>query len=163
MHAAAGLAFVLAGPLAAGDAPFAANAVLSERALAKGSLIRVGHEAIAPDPTVRRYTGKVVALGSPDESGKSYTFKVAPVGPRNFPLTTDDLRAWRLTILSGKRFGEVFRVQGNTEAEVTVKREGDSIDGVAINDVFVIESIDENGASMFAPATNNNGSPGPGV
>jgi hypothetical protein len=118
---------------------------------------------MAPDPTVRRYTGKVVDLGSPDGKGKVYSFKPAPVGPRNFPLSADDLRGWRMTMLSGKRFGEVFRVKGNTDSEVNVTADSGPIDGVAINDVFVIESIDANGASMFAPATGNSTAPGTGV
>jgi hypothetical protein len=114
-----------------------------------------GHEPMAPDPTLRRYTGKVTALGAPDAEGKVYSFASAPVGPRNFPLKPDDLRGWRMTVLSGKRFGNEFRVGGNTESVIRVNTQTGPVDGLAVNDVFVIESIDANGASMFAtpPAT----------
>lgn len=56
-------------------------------ALDAAGLIRVGHEPIAPDPTIRRYTGMVAALGAPDTQGKVYSSKPSPVGPRNFPLS----------------------------------------------------------------------------
>lgn len=116
----------------------------------RAALVPVGHEAIAPDPTIRRYTGMIAALGAPNTQGKVYTFTPAPVGPRNFPLSPDDLRGWRMTVLSGKRFGEVFRVSGNTTAEITVNADNGPLDGLDVRDVFVIESIDANGASMFA-------------
>ena len=108
-----------------------------------------GHEPMAPDPTLRRYTGKVTALGPPDAKGKVYAFSAAPVGPRNFPLKPDDLRGWRMTVLSGKRFGTEFRIGGNTESEIRVNAQTGPVEGLAVNDVFVIESIDANGASMF--------------
>jgi len=111
---------------------------------------RVGHEPMAPDPTLRRYTGKVTALGAPDAKGRVFAFTVAPVGPRNFPLKPDELRGWRMTVLSGKRFGTAFRIGGNTESEVRVNAETGPVEGLAVNDVFVIESIDANGNSMFA-------------
>ncbi|HZZ92353.1 MAG TPA: hypothetical protein VFE23_07310 [Usitatibacter sp.] len=113
-------------------------------------LHRVGHEPMAPDPTLRRYTGKVTALAPADAQGKVYGFTCAPVGPRNFPLKTDDLRGWRMTVLSGKRFGTVFRIAGNSGTEIRVNAETGPVQGLAANDVFVIESIDANGASMFA-------------
>jgi hypothetical protein len=101
------------------------------------------------DPTIRTYTGTVVALGVPSTDGKVYAFKVAPTGPRNFPLTNDDLRGWRLTLLTGKRFSRVFTVQSNTASEVTVTVDKGSLDGVAVQDLFVIESVDGDGASLF--------------
>jgi hypothetical protein len=114
------------------------------------TLAHAGHEPMAPDPTLRRYTGKVTALGAPDAKGKVYAFTGAPVGPRNFPLATDDLRGWRMTVLSGKRFGGEFRIGGNTGTDIRVNAESGPLEGLAVNDVFVIESIDANGNSMFA-------------
>jgi len=83
--------------------------------------------------------------------GKLYSFTTARVGPHSFDLSPDDLRGWRMTVLSGKQFGHVFRVSGNTESVVTVKNDKGGLDGLQVHDVFVIESIDENGMSMFAP------------
>lgn len=114
------------------------------------ALHRVGHEPMAPDPTLRRYTGKVTAIGAPDAKGNGFAFKSVPLGPRSFVPKPGELRAWRMTVLSGKRFGAEFRVGANTDTEVTVKPDKGPIDGLAVNDVFVIESVDENGASMFA-------------
>ena len=129
----------------------------------RGVLVRVGHEPMAPDPTIRRYTGAVAALGRRDPEGKLYTFKLSPLGPRNFPLSRDDLRGWRMTILSGRHFGEVYWVNGNTESEVTVHRDNGPIDALDVRDVFIIESIDANGASMFAPKTGAGSAASPGV
>jgi len=112
--------------------------------------VHAGHEPMAPDPTIRRYTGKVTAVGTPDAQGKVFSFSSVPVGPRSFVPKPDELRTWRMTVLSGKRFGAEFRVGANTDSQVTVKPDKGPVDGLAVNDVFVIESIDENGASMFA-------------
>ena len=116
------------------------------------AFIQVGHDNIVVDPTIRRYTGMVAALGSPNAEGKLYRFKPSPVGPRSFPLTGNDLRGWRMTVLSGKRFGQVFTVGSNTESEITVTADKGPIDGLDVRDVFIIESIDVNGVSMFGPA-----------
>jgi hypothetical protein len=112
--------------------------------------VHAGHEPMAPDPTIRRYTGKVTAIAAPDARGRVFTFSSVPVGPRSFVPKPDELRTWRLTILSGRRFGAEFRVGTNTDHEITVKPDKGPVEGLAVNDVFVIESIDENGASMFA-------------
>jgi len=154
---AVGVTFVFSAALA--TAPILASASSFDRA----GFVRVGHEPIAPDPTIRRYTGMVAALGPPDAQGKRYAFKPSPVGPRNFPLSSNDLRGWRMTMLSGKRFGEVFRVGGNTESEITITADSGPIDGLELRDLFVIESIDADGASMFAPAAGPGGVPAPGV
>jgi hypothetical protein len=129
----------------------------------RGGLVQVGHEPMAPDPTIRRYTGMVAALVPRGSEGELYTFTLAPLGPRNFPLSRDDLRGWRVTMLSGRHFGEVFRVSGNTESQVTVRPDNGPIDGLDVRDVFVIESIDASGASMFAPKTGGGAAPSPGV
>jgi len=115
------------------------------------ALHRVGHEPMAPDPTIRRYTGKVTAVGAPDAAGNVVSFESVPVGPRSFVPKPDELRTWRMTVLSGKRFGTEYRVGSNTDHQITVKPgNAGTLAGLAVNDVFVVESIDENGASMFA-------------
>ena len=142
---------------------FTATPVLADALSFERGFVRVGHEPMAPDPTIRRYTGMVAALGGPDVHGKRYAFEPSPVGPRNFPLSTNDLRGWRMTMLSGKRFGVVFRIGGNTESEITVTAETGPIDGLDVRDLFVIESIDADGAARFAPAAGPGGAPAPGV
>jgi hypothetical protein len=126
----------------------AANFPRDSRAFVAG-FIRVGHDNIVVDPTVRRYTGMVAALGAPDADGKLYSFKPSPVGPRSFPLKPDDLRGWRLTVLAGKRFGQVFTVATNSESDITITADKGSIDGLGISDVFVIESVDAAGVSLY--------------
>ena len=147
----------------ASSAPLSIAPAIGPFDFVRSNFVRVGHEAIAPDPTIRRYTGMVAALGLPDSQGKRYTFRPSPVGPRNFPLSTGDLRGWRMTMLSGKRFGEVFRVSGNTASEITVTSDTGPIEGLDTRDLFVIESIDENGASMFAPAGGGSTTSSPNV
>jgi hypothetical protein len=113
--------------------------------------IKVGHDNIVVDPTIRRYTGMVAALGTPGNDGKLYSFTTAPMGPRSFALSPNDLRGWRMTMLSGKRFSQVFTVACNTQSVITVSADKGPLDGIAERDVFIIESIDKNGISMFAP------------
>jgi len=127
------------------------HAVFLSSTLHPRGLHRVGHEPMAPDPTIRRYTGKVTAVGAPDATGKVVAFESVPVGPRSFVPKPGELRTWRMTVLSGKRFGTEYRVGSNTDHEITVKPgNAGTLEGLAVNDVFVVESIDENGASMFA-------------
>lgn len=148
MRASAGLAALLAWSLA--NAQFVVP-VYHAGTPERSGFIQVGHDNIVVDPTVRRYTGKVAALGAPAGNGKVYSFTTAPVGPRSFALSPNDLRGWRLTFLSGSQFGHVFRVSGNTESVITVTNDKGALDGMKAQDVFIIESIDANGMSMFAP------------
>jgi hypothetical protein len=146
----AGAVVVLAFGCVAAGAPMQPS--VNRWPAARPGFFKVGHDNIVVDPTVRRYSGMVVAAGSPDGEGKTYSFKTMPLGPRSFALTGDDLRGWRLTVLAGKRFGEVFTVRTNTESVITVTADKGPIDGMAAHDVFIVESIDANGVSMFAPA-----------
>ena len=140
------LACLLAAPSIAG-----AQALRPETTYGAPRFIRVGHDNIVVDPTVRRYTGMVAGLGVPGSDGKLYTLKTAPVGPRGFALSPNELRGWRLTVLSGKRFGQAFTVGGNTASEITVTSDKGGLDGLGVRDVFIVESIDANGVSMFGP------------
>lgn len=149
-RASAGLALLLASSLASAQIVFLVDRT-DAGTLNRYGFIAVGHDNIVVDPTIRRYTGMVTALGTPAGDGKLYSFTTARVGPHSFDLSPNDLRGWRMTVLSGKQFGHVFRVSGNTESVVTVKNDKGGLDGLQVHDVFVIESIDENGMSMFAP------------
>jgi hypothetical protein len=153
MRAAIALALALGCSIASAQVSHLPNAMTGNGSgFDRSAMRKVGHDNIVVDPTVRRYTGMVAGLGAPDTKGQRFTFKTAPVGPRSFPLTHDDLRGWRLTMLAGKRFGEVFTVDGNTESEITVTADKGPIDGLGEHDVFIIESVDANGVSMFGPA-----------
>jgi hypothetical protein len=82
----------------------------------------------------------VTALGAPDGEGRIYSVKVRrlPAAP---DFAANELRGWRLTMLAGTRFAHVFEVQGNTGGEITVRPLDGPLNGVAVNDVFVIENI----------------------
>ena len=159
VQASAALVLMLCCSIASSQAPFLSGAV----PFARSGFVQVGHDNVVVDPTVRRYTGMIAALGPPGVQGKVYSFRPSPVGPRSFPLSPDDLRGWRLTVLSGKRFGQVFTVSTNTESEITVTADKGPIDGVDVHDVFIIESVDANGVSMFGPPRPANAAASPGV
>jgi hypothetical protein len=164
LRAGAACVLTLGCSIASSQVLFLSDALPFDRAsLARSGFVQVGHDNIVVDPTVRRYTGMVAALGSPNAQGKMYSFMPSPVGPRNFPLSPDDLRGWRLTVLSGKRFGQVFTVSTNTESEITVTADKGALDGLGVRDVFIIESVDANGVSMFGPADGASPAPSPGV
>ncbi|HWZ71658.1 MAG TPA: hypothetical protein VN326_09310 [Casimicrobiaceae bacterium] len=164
VRASAVVVLTMGWSIASSQVPFASDAAPFDRGgLARSGFVQVGHDNIVVDPTVRRYTGMVAALGLPNAQGKMYSFMPSPVGPRSFPLSPDDLRGWRLTVLSGKRFGQVFTVRTNTESEITVTADKGSLDGVGVRDVFIIESIDADGVSMFGPADGASAAPSPGV
>ena len=164
VRASAGFVLTLGCSIASSQVLFLSDAVPFDRgSLARSGFIQVGHDNIVVDPTVRRYTGMVAALGSPNAQGKMYTFVPSPVGPHNFPLSPDELRGWRLTMLSGKRFGQVFTVSTNTESEIRVTADKGSLEGLDVRDVFIIESVDADGVSMFGPADGASAAPSPGV
>jgi hypothetical protein len=51
------------------------------------------------------------------------------------------MKGWRLTVLSGKRFGAVFEVQSNGESGIVVSKLDGPLSDVAVNDLFVVEEI----------------------
>ena len=99
-----------------------------------------GHEPIRADPALKRHAGQVTALGEPDGEGRIYSFRARrlPAAP---DFAANELRGWRLTILAGKRFAHVFEVQGNMGGEITVVPLDGPLNGIAVNDVFVLENI----------------------
>ena len=99
-----------------------------------------GHDNIAVDPALKRYSGQVTALGEADGEGRIYSFRArgVPAGP---DFAADELKGWRLTMLAGKRFAHAFEVQRNAGLEITVAPTDGPLNGIAVNDVFVIENI----------------------
>ena len=99
-----------------------------------------GHDNIPVDPALRRHAGQVTALGEPDAEGRVYSFRARrlPAAPEFAP---DELRGWRLTMLAGKRFAHEFEVQRNTGLEITVAPIDGPLNGIAVNDIFVIENV----------------------
>lgn len=161
MRAIAALAALLAWSVASAQIVFPVDRD-NGGTLRRSGFIEVGHDNIVVDPTVRRYTGMVSALGKPAVDGKLLSFTTSPVGPRGFALSPNDLRGWRLTVLSGNRFGQVFTVSSNTESLITVTTDKGTLDGIQVRDVFIVESVDANGVSMFgsAPGAASSASPG---
>ena len=51
------------------------------------------------------------------------------------------IRGWRLTFVGGKRFAKTFEVTSNTDYEFVVKALDGPLDGVAVNDMFLVEDI----------------------
>ena len=105
-----------------------------------GGSALAGHDNIPVDPALKRHSGQVTGLGEPDAAGRVYSFRARrlPAAPEFAP---DELKGWRLTMLAGKRFASEFEVQGNTGIEITVRAIDGPLNGVAVNDVFVIENI----------------------
>jgi hypothetical protein len=130
------LALCVAGTALAAIEKPARAAQVSARAL-----IPVGHEPMDLGPAYRRYTGKVTALGGPDDEGRIYSFRAMPVGPGVTAPAADELRGWRLTILAGKRFASAFEVKSNTATEITVAARDGPLNGLAVSDVFIVEDI----------------------
>jgi hypothetical protein len=132
------LAVCLAGTATAVTEKPARGAMAQPRAVA---FTGVAHEPMDPGPAYRRYTGKVTALGSPDEGGRIYSFRAMPVGPGVTAPAANELRGWRLTILAGKRFASAFEVKSNTATEITVAARDGPLNGLAVSDVFIVEAI----------------------
>jgi hypothetical protein len=109
--------------------------------LSRDGMRLVGHDPIV-DPVLRRFTGKVTGLGAANKAGHVYTLRVEPIGPKMVPPAPNELRGWRLTVLKGARFGNVFWVQGNTANEITVRARDGWLDGMTASDLIVVEQLD---------------------
>jgi len=101
---------------------------------------RAGHDAIDVDRSMKRHAGQVTALGEPDGEGRIYSFRARrlPAAP---DFVANELRGWRLTMLAGQRFAQAFEVQGNMGLEIVVGPLDGPLNGIAVNDVFVLEEI----------------------
>ena len=99
-----------------------------------------GHDNIEVDPALKRYAGQITGLGAPDAKGEIYSFRVKRIRA-DTDFAPDELRGWRLTILAGERFANVFEVRGNSGDEITVTAAKGPLNGIAVKDVFVVENI----------------------
>ena len=99
-----------------------------------------GHEEIRVGPAMKRYAGKVTELATPDSAGRVYAFRAAPL-PAGSAYPPNEMKGWRLTVLSGKRFSAVFEVASNGESEIVVSQLDGPLSDVAVNDFFVVEEI----------------------
>jgi hypothetical protein len=102
-----------------------------------------GHDDVKLDPALKRYPGKIIALGEPDAEGRIYSFRGIPLGPKgtSTKYAPGELRGWRLTLLAGKRFSAVFEVKSNTDSEITVNALDGPLNGIAESDLFIVEQI----------------------
>ena len=105
-----------------------------------------GHDAIDVDPALKRYAGQITALGAPDAKGEIYSFRAKRIRAET-AFAPDELRGWRVTILAGARFANVFEVRGNSGDEITVTPVKGPLNGIAVKDVFVVENIPAAGAA----------------
>jgi len=110
-------------------------------------LALAGHDNIEVDPALKRYAGQITALGAPDAKGDIYSFRAKRIRAET-EFGPDELRGWRLTILAGKRFANVFEVRGNTGDEIIVSAAKGPLNGIAVRDVFVVENIPADSAAQ---------------
>lgn len=112
-------------------------------ALLASTTAHASHSDIAFSPAVPRLGGLVTEIGAPDGNGGVRRFRARQVGPYYAParFPPGELRGWRLTFVGGERFATTFEVVSNTEHEFVVKALGVPFDGVAVNDMFLVEDI----------------------
>jgi hypothetical protein len=60
------------------------------------------------------------------------------------------------------RFSNAFEIGANTESAVTVLPSSGPVNGVGAHDMFILESIDAAGHSMFAPGVAASAAVAPG-
>jgi hypothetical protein len=100
-----------------------------------------GHDDVRVNPAMKRYRGLVVELAKPDADGRVYAFRALPLPASAGKYPPDEMKGWRLTFLSGKRFRSVFEVQSNGEERIVVTPVDGPLTGVAVDDFFVVEQI----------------------
>ena len=112
-------------------------------ALLASSTLYGSHSDIAFSPAVPRLSGVVTEIGAPDGNGGVHRFRARQIGPSYAPerFPPSELRGWRLTFVGGKRFAKTFEVTSNTDYEFVVKALDGPLDGVAVNDMFLVEDI----------------------
>ena len=105
--------------------------------------VALGHEedeGSHVDPALKRYTGQITALGPADGRGDIYSFRAKRMYAET-PFGPDELRGWRLTILAGKRYGNVFEVRSNSGDEIFVSAAKGPLNGIKVKEVFVVEHM----------------------
>jgi hypothetical protein len=109
--------------------------------LASGTL-HATHSDIAFSPAVPRLGGQVTEIGASAGDGV-YRFRARQVGPYYAPahFPPGAMRGWRLTFVGGEGITKTFEVVSNTDHEFVVKALDVPFDGVAVNDMFLVEDI----------------------
>ena len=105
--------------------------------------VALGHEddeGAHVDPALKRYLGQITALGTPDAKGDIYSFRAKRLYA-DTPFAPDELRGWRLSILAGKRYANVFEVRSNSGDEIAVTADKGPLNGIKVKDVFVVEHM----------------------
>jgi hypothetical protein len=99
------------------------------------AVILAGHDNVDVPPAIARFSGSVAAVGAADPDGRvaSFTSSIDD-------FAVNEVKSWRLTILSGALLGTAFVVLANTENEITVTGEG-SLAGLVPGDLFVLEQV----------------------
>ena len=75
--------------------------------------------------------------------GGVHRFRARQVGPYYAPahFPPGAMRGWRLTFVGGEGITKTFEVVSNTDHEFVVKALDVPFDGVAVNDMFLVENI----------------------
>jgi hypothetical protein len=123
----------------AGHAPAEpANPLDPWQAASQRPVLLVGHGDLLFAPAVRRFRGIVTALGALDEQGHLYSFDTTTV---EGPIAANEVRSWRVTILSGELLGSVFQVKSNTPTTITITTPYGPLNGLVEGDLFLVEEI----------------------
>ena len=140
---------VLTGGALAGTGGLAdARPLVNPGALGRDGVVLVGHD-VNVVPAVRRFAVVVTAVGAPDAKGNVYTFGTSLeqnplMGARQEKkeaFALNEVRSWRITVVSGERLGAVFQVEANTAAEIKVTDAFGPLNGLAVGDFMLIEEI----------------------
>ena len=126
---------ILAGPATAGGDGFLAPPPMLK--FADPPLFLAGHAGL-PDPAIPRVRGIITAVGQPDAEGNIFSFEMDTV---DRPVVLNELKSWRLTILSGERFASVFHIKANTSTLIEVTSPYGPLNGLADGDLFFAEMI----------------------
>ena len=100
-------------------------------------LAHAGHGATQVEPEVRRYSGVVTEVGK--AGGHSFKAKLTPIA--NAEAIPEALTGWRLTMIAGKRYSNVFEISKYAQGEITVSLLDGSVDGIAVSDTFIVEEL----------------------
>jgi hypothetical protein len=118
----------------------------------RAPVIEVGHDVNAAQ-SVRRFAVVVAAVGTPNAKGEIRSFMASleenpptpgraggpPVKKLEFAL--NEVRSWRITVVSGELLGSVFQVEANTANEITVTDAFGPLTGLGVGDYLLIEEI----------------------
>ena len=114
-------------------------------------VILVGHDVNVP-PSVPRFALVVSGVGQPNAKGEIYSFTVSldqnpattgrdgqPVHKQTFAL--NEIRSWRITIVSGDLLGSEFQVGANDQLDIIVTDDFGPLNGLAEGDFLLVEQV----------------------